>query len=70
MTNEIIKLKVLIVTGDISVSPAIRGLENKLKELVLKELSGVAIRSKARWLEEGENPSCFFFKLEREGIFS
>ena len=68
MTNEIIKLKALLVTGDFSVSSAIRDLENKLKELVLKELSGVAIRSKARWLEEGEKPSRYFFKLERERI--
>ena len=68
LTNEIIKLKALLVTGDFSVSSAIRDLENKLKELVLKELSGVAIRSKARWLEEGEKPSRYFFKLERERI--
>ena len=51
LTNEIIKLKALLVAGDFSVSPVIRDLENKLKELVLKELSGVAIRSKARWLD-------------------
>ena len=68
LTNEIIKLKALLVTGDFSVSSAIRDLENKLKELVFKELSGVAIRSKARWLEEGEKPSRYFFKLERERI--
>ena len=68
LTNEIIKLKALLVAGDISVSPVIRDLENKLKELVLKELSGVAILSKARWLEEGEKPSRFFFRLERERI--
>ena len=68
LTNDIIKLKALLVSGDFSVSSAIRDLENKLKELVLKELSGVAIRSKARWLEEGEKPSRFFSKLERERI--
>ncbi|KAK2561828.1 Transposon TX1 uncharacterized 149 kDa protein [Acropora cervicornis] len=68
LTNEIIKLKALLVTGDFSVSSAIRDLENKLKEVVLKELSGVAIRSKARWLEEGEKPFRYFFKLERERI--
>ena len=47
LTNEIIRLKALLVGGDFSVSSTIRDLENKLKELVLKELSGVAIRSKA-----------------------
>ena len=68
LTNEIIRLKALLVSGDFSVSPVIRDLENKLKDLVLKELSGATIRSKARWLEEGEKPSRFFFKLERERI--
>ena len=68
LTNEIIRLKALLVSGDFSVSPVIRDLENKLKDLVLNELSGAAIRSKARWLEEGEKPSRFFFKLERERI--
>ena len=68
LTNEIIRLKALLVSGHFSVSLVIRDLENKLKYLVLKELSGVTIRSKARWLEEGEKPSRFFFKLERERI--
>ena len=62
MTNEIIRLKALLLAGDFP------DLQNKLKELVSKELSGVAIHSKARWLEEGEKPSCLFFKLERERI--
>ena len=68
LTNEIIRLKALLVSGDFSVSSVIRDLENKLKDLVLKELSGATIRSKGRWLEEGEKPSRFFFKLERERI--
>ena len=68
LTNEIIRLKALLVSGDLSVSLIIRDLENKLKDLVLRELSGATIRSKARWLEEGEKPSRFFFKLERERI--
>ena len=68
LTNKIISLKALLVSGDFSVSSVIRDLENKLKDLVLEELSGVTIRSKARWLEEGEKPSRFFFKLERERI--
>ena len=44
-TNEIIRLKALLVSGDFSVYSVIRDLENKLKELVLKELSGVTIWS-------------------------
>ena len=68
MTKEIIRLKALLVAGDFSVSSAIHDLENKLKQLVLKELSGVAIRSKGRSLKKGGKPSLFFFKLERECI--
>lgn len=67
MTSEIIRLKALLLAADFPVSSAIPDLQNKLKELVSKELSGVAIHSKARWLEEGEKP-CLFFKLERERI--
>ena len=55
LTKEIIRLKAFLVAGDFSVSSAICDLENKLKQLVLKELSGVAIRSKGRWLKKGEN---------------
>ena len=68
LTNEIIRLKHLLVAGDFSVSSEIRELENRLKELISKELAGVLFRSKARWLEEGERPTRFLFKLEHERI--
>ena len=61
LTNEIIRLKRLLVAGDFSVSSEIRELENRLKELISKELTGVLLRSKARWLGEGERPTRFFF---------
>ena len=67
LANEIIRLKRLFVAGDFSVSSEIRELENRL-ELISKELAGVLFRSKARWLEEGERPTRFFFKLEHERI--
>ena len=68
LTNEIIRLKCLLAAGDFSVSSEICELENRLKELVSKELTGVLSRSKARWLEEGERPTRFFFGLEHERI--
>jgi len=55
-TNEIIRLKGLLVAGDSSVSSDIREVENKLKKLVLKELRGVEICSQAPSFEEGEKP--------------
>ena len=41
LTNEIIRLKRLPAAGDFSVSSEICELENRLKELVSKELTGV-----------------------------
>lgn len=52
LTNEIIRLKRLLAAGDFSVSLYIRELEKKLKKLILKELSGTKICSKAQWLEQ------------------
>ena len=60
LTNEIIRLKSSLVAGDFSISPEICELENRLKELISKELTGVLLRCKARWLEEGEKPTRFF----------
>ena len=51
LTNEIIRLKRLLVAGDFSASSELRKLENRLKDLISKELSGVLFRSKARWLD-------------------
>ena len=68
LTNEIIRLKHLLAASDFSVSSEICELENRLRELVSKELTGVLLRSKARWLEEGERPTHFFFRLEHERI--
>lgn len=33
-----------------------------------RSADGVKIRSQTQWLEQGEKPSRFFFKLERERI--
>ena len=66
--NKYRRLKRLLAAGDFSVSSELHELENRLKDLISKELSGVLFRSKARWLEERERPTCFFFRIERESI--
>ena len=53
-------------SGDLSVSSEISELESELKALTLKELGGSKVRSRVQWLEEGERPTRYFFKLERE----
>ena len=65
-TNRNISLKRRLVSVDFSVRYVIGTLECRLKVLTLKELEGSKIRSRVQWLEEGERPSRFSFKLERK----
>ena len=68
ITNRFIQLKRDLVQGkSISVS-TINSLEADLLALNERALEGVKVRSRTRWLKEGERPSRFFFRLERERI--
>ena len=66
ITNRLVKLKSIFVGGDLSVKPRIFELESALSAILRREQEGIKIRSRARWLEEGEVPSRYFFKLGRE----
>ena len=66
ITNRLVKLKFKLVNGDDSVKPEILQAESELSAIFRQELDGIKIRSRAKWLEEGEKPSRFFFKLGRE----
>ena len=66
ITNQIINLKRRIVQGEVTLSNEVDALESRLRALITKQLEGVKIRSRARWFEEGERPTRFFFKLEGE----
>ena len=66
ITNRLIKLKFRLVNGDVSVKPEILELESALNAVFRQELDGIKIRSRAKWVEEGEKPSSFFFKLCRQ----
>lgn len=50
-------------SGDTS---EIRSLEGALSSLVLQEAEGAKIRSRAQWIEQGEKPTRFFFRLENK----
>ena len=54
----------MITSRDLSASSEISELESELKALTLKELGGSKARSRVQWLEEGERPTHYFFKLE------
>ena len=66
LTNRLIDLKQRLVQGDAFLSSEIASLESRLKSLVFRDLEGAKIRSKVQWLENGEKPTRFFLKLERE----
>jgi len=40
-------------------------LQNKLDDLYRQKAEGAFVRSRKRWLEEGEQNSAYFFRLER-----
>ena len=66
LTKRIIRAKNNFSSGDASASAEIKELESALLSLVTKEAEGAKIRSRAQWLEEGEKPSRFFFRLEQK----
>ena len=66
LTNQLNFLKNCLVNGDNTVGSEIHELESALNSLFNRELEGAKIRSRAKWLEEGETPSHYFFKLERQ----
>ena len=64
--NHLCFLKRRLAAGCVEVKPEIRDLELFLKQLFDQQLEGSKIRSRAKWLEEGEIPSKFFLRLENE----
>ena len=51
---------------DLSVAEHVKlnSLQTELDDLYLEKAKGAYIRSRARWLEEGEKNSSYFFNLE------
>jgi len=41
-------------------------LQNKLDEIYKRKAEGAFIRSRKKWLEEGEQNSAYFFRLEKQ----
>ena len=68
LTNRLIHLRQRFVDGDGSVQPLIDDTECALKSLYIREFQGVKIRSRAKWLKEGECPTHYLFKLEQTQI--
>ena len=66
LTRHLIAAKNAFHAGDESVIPEIKNLESALSSLILREAEGAKIRSRAKWIEEGEKPTRYFFRLEQK----
>ena len=64
LTNRLIRLRQRLVDGDISVANSICDVESHLKALHEERIQGIIVRSRAEWIEDGEHPSRYFFKLQ------
>ena len=52
--------------GLLSVLGAYQSVLSQLAALDLETAHGDEIRARARWIEEGESPSAYFFRLEKK----
>ena len=66
LTNRLIRCKQALIRGDRSIAREIITLEARLFALFNLEIEGVKTRSRVRWIEEGEKPTRYFFRLEQE----
>lgn len=65
LTNRIINLKHQLVQGFSTVFHEITFLESRLAALTDRALDGVKTHSRVQWLEQGEKPSRYFFRLKK-----
>lgn len=65
LVNRLSFLKRRLAVG-CDVKTEIRHLETLLMQLFDQQLQGSKIRSRVKWIEEGETPSKYFFRLENE----
>jgi len=64
--KEIIKPLEKIVQRPAEEKKKIRRLKSKLTEIRSKRMEGVLLRSRARWISEGEKVSKYFCSLEKK----
>ena len=70
LEKQISSLQHLIDNGDHSHLTRYNSLKSDLLKLDQQEARAAAVRSRARWIEEGETSSSFFFRLEKQNCAS
>ena len=68
LVNQLIDAKHTLLNGDSSARKTIHELKTSLKAISLLQQKSNQIRSRAKWIEEGEKPSRFFLKLQQSRI--
>ena len=66
LTKGLFSAKNDFARGNESRSSEIRDLECSLSSLATQEAEGAKIRSRAKWTEEGEKPTRYFFRREQQ----
>ena len=66
LTKRLLRAKLAVFAGDRDQISNVNKLESVLEVVINNECEGAKIRSRVRWIEEGEKPTRFFFRLERK----
>lgn len=65
LSAEVARLKCLVDQGHVSALSDYKHALSDLQEFSLDQAHGAQVRSRARWVEEGESSSAYFFRLEK-----
>ena len=65
LEKEITVLSEKVAKGDVVSNDMLKSKQTDLVNLRKKKMEGVLIRSKTRWMEQGEKPSRYFLNMER-----
>ena len=66
MSQRVAGLKSLVDQGHVSALSDYKVALSNLQEFSLDEARGAQVRSRARWVEEGESSTAYFFRLEKK----
>ena len=66
LTKRLLRAKSAVFAGDRDQISNVNKLDSALEEVINSECEVAKISSRTRWIEEGEKPAGFFFRLERK----